>query len=212
MANRDPLVTVYIVSHNYGKYLTQSIKSVLNQTYKNWELIIVNDNSKDETYKIAKKFLKQNRKIISLINYKRTKGLQRIANKVLSICNGEYIIRLDADDWLDENALIILINKAKKNKNIGAVFGNYFLANEKGKIIGFDREINNDNFEKNKFVAPHGACTLFKTSELKKIGGYSEDINSQDGWEAWYKLKEKNLIKFFIIGNTKNLSQKIEIS
>ena len=115
MANRDPLVTVYIVSHNYGKYLTQSIKSVLNQTYKNWELIIVNDNSKDETYKIAKKFLKQNRKIISLINYKRTKGLQRIANKVLSICNGEYIIRLDADDWLDENALIILINKAKKN-------------------------------------------------------------------------------------------------
>ena len=195
MANRDPLVTVYIVSHNYGKYLTQSIKSVINQTYKNWELIIVNDNSKDETYKIAKKFLKQNRKIISLINYKRTKGLQRIANKVLSICNGEYIIRLDADDWLDENALIILINKAKKNKNIGAVFGNYFLANEKGKIIGFDREINNDNFEKNKFVAPHGACTLFKTSELKKIGGYSEDINSQDGWEAWYKLKEKNLIK-----------------
>lgn len=195
MINKDPLVSIYIVSHNYGKYLTQSIRSVLNQTYKNWELIIVNDNSKDETFKISNKFFKQNRKIINLINYKTTKGLQRIANKVLNICNGEYILRLDADDWLDENALIILVNKAKKYKNIGAVFGNYFLANDKGKLVGFDREMNNDNFEKNKFVAPHGACTLFKTSELKKIGGYSEDITSQDGWEAWYKLKEKNLIK-----------------
>ena len=52
MINKDPLVTVYIVSHNYGKYLTQSIRSVINQTYKNWELIIVNDNSKDETFKL----------------------------------------------------------------------------------------------------------------------------------------------------------------
>ena len=195
MINEEPLVTIYIVSRNYGKYLAQSIRSVLKQNYKNWELIIVNDNSKDDTFKIANKFFKQNHKIISLINYKNNRGLQRIANKVLNICNGEYILRLDADDWLDENALIILVNKAKKYKNIGAVFGNYFLTNDVGKIIGFDREMNNDNFEKNKLIAPHGACTLFKTSELKKIGGYSEDITSQDGWEAWYKLKEKNLIK-----------------
>ena len=49
----QPLVTIYIVSHNYGNYISKSIKSVLKQTYKNWELYIVNDNSKDNT----KKFL-----------------------------------------------------------------------------------------------------------------------------------------------------------
>ena len=48
---------------------------------------------------------------------------------------------------------------------------------------------------KNNFVAPHGACTLFNTNELKKIGGYSEEIKSQDGWEIWFKLKERNQIK-----------------
>ena len=52
----QPLVTIYVVSHNYGKYLAKSIKSILDQTYKNWELFIVDDNSKDSTKKIQTYF------------------------------------------------------------------------------------------------------------------------------------------------------------
>lgn len=191
----QPLVTIYVVSHNYGKYLAKSIKSILDQTYKNWELFIVNDNSKDSTKKISNRYLKKNKKIKQIINFKKKTGLQHIANKILNICEGEYILRLDADDWLNENALLLLVNKALTNKKIGAVFGNFLFTNEDGKIIGYDSEINIQNFEKNNLIAPHGACTLFKTDELKKIGGYSEEINSQDGWEIWYKLKERNQIK-----------------
>ena len=72
-------------------------------------------------------------------------------------------------------------------------FWKFLFTNENGKIIGYDSEINIQNFEKNNLIAPHGACTLFKTHELKKIGGYSEEINSQDGWEIWYKLKKIKL-------------------
>ncbi len=192
---KEPLVTVYVVSHNYGRFLKQSIKSVLDQTYKNWELFIINDYCKDNSIKIANTFSKKNKKIKKVINFKNKVGLQHIANKVLNICNGDYIIRLDADDWLNENALLLLVNKAQSSKKIGAVFGNFLFANEKSKIVGYDSEINIQNFEKNNFVAPHGACTLFNTNELKKIGGYSEEIKSQDGWEIWFKLKERNQIK-----------------
>ncbi len=191
----EPLVTVYIVSRNYGNFLSKSIASVLRQSYKNWELFIVNDNSKDNTTTVAQKFQKKNKKIKKIINFKTQKGLQHIANQILKVCSGEYLIRLDADDWLNEDALLLLVNKATTFKNTGAVFGNFLFADEKGQMIGFDSEINIKNFEKNNYIAPHGACTLFKTDEIKKIGGYSEDIKSQDGWEVWYKLKEKNLIK-----------------
>ena len=191
----QPLVTVYIVSHNYGKYISKAIKSVLGQTYENWELYIVNDNSKDNTKKVSYNFIKKNKKIKKIINFKKKIGLQHIANKILSLSEGDYIIRLDADDWFNENALLLLVNKALTNKKIGAVFGNFLFTNENGKIIGFDSEINMQNFEKNNLIAPHGGCTLFKTNELKKIGGYSEEIKSQDGWEIWYKLKERNQIK-----------------
>jgi glycosyltransferase involved in cell wall biosynthesis len=188
------LVSIYIVSKNYGKYLSQAIKSVLKQSYKNWELFIIDDNSNDDTLKIARRFYNKNKKIKKIFSYKKNQGLQFIANKVLEICDGKYIIRLDADDWLNENALLLLVNKANSNKNIGAVFGNYLFANEKSQIIGFDYKNNFDNFYKNKIIAPHGACTLFKTEDIKKIGGYSEDINSQDGWEIWYKLNGKKKI------------------
>ena len=67
--------------------------------------------------------------------------MQHIANKVLNICNGDYIIRLDADDWLNENALLLLVNKAQSSKKIGAVFGNFLFANEKSKIVGYDLKL-----------------------------------------------------------------------
>ena len=103
---KEPLVTVYVVSHNYGRFLKQSIKSVLDQTYKNWELFIINDYCKDNSKKIANSFLKKNKKIKKVINFKNKVGLQHIANKVLNICNGDYIIRLDADDW-QRNTLLL---------------------------------------------------------------------------------------------------------
>ena len=119
--------------------------------------------------------------------------MQHIANKVLNICNGDYIIRLDADDWLNENALLLLVNKAQSNKKIGAVFGNFLFANEKSKIVGYDSEINIQNFEKNNFVAPHGACTLFNTNELKKL----EDIQKRSNLKMVGKfgLNSKREIK-----------------
>ena len=184
----DPLVTIYIPCRNYGKYLRQSVESVITQIYKNWELIIIDEASSDETAVIAKELLEELPDQITLIQNKKPMGLQKLANHVLSIANGKYMMRLDADDWLDDSALILMVTKLESSNKAGLIYGNYYYTDTDGKVIGVEmREaIEDDNYSGQ--IHPHGACTLFRTKALKSVGGYSEDVNAQDGWDLWYKL------------------------
>ena len=100
-------VTVYITSHNYSIFLKESIESVLKQTYKNWELFLIDDGSSDNSFDIMNSY--KNQKIKVFRNLK-AKGLRSCANYVLGKSDGKYIIRLDADDFFDENALLLMVN------------------------------------------------------------------------------------------------------
>ena len=102
-----PLVTIYITNHNYGKFVKKAINSVLSQTYKNFELIIIDDGSTDNSKKIINKY-KNNSKI--KIFYQANKGLTVSNNLAIRASQGKYIMRLDADDWLDTHAIEILSN------------------------------------------------------------------------------------------------------
>lgn len=90
-----PLVSVIMTAYNEEKYIAEAIQSILNQTYKNLELIIVNDGSTDRTLDIIKKF-SDNR--IKLINNKRNLGASESSNRGIEIAKGKYIARMDADD------------------------------------------------------------------------------------------------------------------
>ena len=125
----ESLVTIYIPCRNYGNFLTQSVESVFNQSYSNWELIIVNEASDDNTSGIAKGLCKREPKKTTFIDNKKPLGLQKLANLVLSQANGKYMMRLDADDWLDENALLLLVTKLESSSDSGLVFGNYYYTN-----------------------------------------------------------------------------------
>ena len=189
--NSLPLVTIYIPSRNYSQYLENSINSVINQTYTNWELILIDEASTDNTFIIAQKFERKYPNKITLIKNEKPQGLQKVANKILKIANGKYMMRLDADDWLHEIALTEMVKKIEKDSKYGIVYGNYFYTNENGEIIGIEtrHELKNKNYSSQ--LPPHGACTLFKTKELIKAGGYLENVNAQDGWDLWYKLSKK---------------------
>ena len=99
-------------------------------------------------------------------------------------------MRLDADDWLDSHAIEILSNTLEKNKRIGMVFPDYYEVNSNGKITKLVRR---HNFKKVKLYdqPAHGACTMIKKEFLKKIGGYNEKINCQDGYDLWVRFIEK---------------------
>ena len=199
MKNKLPLVTVYITNHNYGKYLKESIESVLNQSFKDFELIIIDDGSNDNSKEILQ--LYENNSKIKVI-YQNNKGLTISNNIALKLSRSEYIMRLDADDYLHKDGLKNLLSGFESEK-IGMVFGDWYEIDEYGDIIERKKR---HNFKKDVtlFDQPaHGACTMFRKKCLLKINGYDESINRQDGYELWlrfirnFEIKNINIPIFF---------------
>ncbi|MEL7334672.1 MAG: glycosyltransferase family A protein, partial [Planctomycetota bacterium] len=91
----DIKVTVYITSRDYGRYLQEAVESVLRQSFRQWELWIVDDGSRDGTLEIANRFADSDERIRVMVN-EQPRGLRHCANAVLEQARGRYIIRLDA--------------------------------------------------------------------------------------------------------------------
>lgn len=189
-----PLVTIYIVSKNYGRYLNRAIKSVFIQSYANWELYIVDDNSNDNTKNILKKKIKFKDNKIFLLKNSSSKGLQKIANKILQLSKGKYFVRLDADDWFEPNAIMEMIQIFEKKPKYEIVFGNYNFVNEEGIKLGVDKKYDYLSRRNIKHFPVHGACTMFRVKSLKRVGGYNEKLKAQDGWDIWQKIAKRNSI------------------
>ena len=127
------LVTVYIINSNYGKYISQAIQSVLDQTYKKIEILIIDDFSSDDSKKIIKKYV-SNPKIKIIFNKKKI-GLLKSSNIAIKASKGEFVIRLDADDYFDKNLISILIKKIKKNINSAFVYSDYYEVNKFSQVL-----------------------------------------------------------------------------
>jgi len=141
-----PLVSIIINCLNGEKYLANAIKSVLDQTYKNWEIIFFDNNSVDKSVAIVKKF---SDKRIKIFKSKKTYTLYKARNLAIQKAKGEFISFLDVDDcWLN-NKIKTQIDYFKKNKKIEVVFSNLFIFKEKSS----KKEIYIKNFFFNNFNA-----------------------------------------------------------
>ena len=206
-----PLITIYITNHNYGRFISKSINSVLNQSFKKYELIIIDDGSTDNSIDIINKYCKKNKDIIFIKQNKR--GLVASNNIAINLAKGRYIVRLDADDWLKSDALKEMFKAIERNNKIAMVFPDYYEVDIYGRIISrFVRH----NFKKVnlKDQPAHGACSLIRLSILKKIGGYDEKFMCQDGYYIWMKLLKydvKNINKplFYYRKHGSNLTSNI---
>lgn len=182
------LITVYITNYNYDLYIEKAIESVLTQTISNFELIIIDDGSKDNSKEIIEKY--RSKESVQII-YQKNKGLNVTNNVALSMANGKYIMRLDADDYLREDALEILSKKLESDPELGLVFPDYYLVNKENTIIS--KEVRHD-FDRDVQLydqAAHGACTMIRTEFLRELGGYNENYTCQDGYELWVKFTRK---------------------
>ncbi|MFL3009034.1 MAG: glycosyltransferase [Candidatus Neomarinimicrobiota bacterium] len=202
-------ITIYITNYNYDKFIKKAIESVLNQTEQNFELIIIDDGSTDRSKSIIKSY--NYHKKIKII-FQKNKGLTISNNLALRLSRGKYIMRLDADDYLEKNAIKELSNVLDKNSKVGMVFGDYFLVDKNDNI--------KEHFKRHNFVTDvelldqpaHGACTMFRVECLKQLGGYDESINRQDGYELWlrfiekYKISNINKPLFYYRKHGKNLT------
>lgn len=180
---KPPLVSVYTVCHNYGRYLARSIESVLAQSCKDWELLVYNDGSTDETADVMERFATHPR--VRLFTNPQ-QGLIRTCNQAIAAARGQYVLRLDADDYLDENALRILLETLRRDREAAMAFPDYYTVNEEGVVLEHFRYGSQDGEVLD--LPAHGACSLVRKSALNAIGGYDEDNRCQDGYDLWLKL------------------------
>ena len=178
-------VTVYITAHNYGKYVKKAIDSVLAQKFNDWELIVINDGSTDNTKEILKKYSSHGK--IKVIHQEK-KGLAVTNNIALRLSRGEYIMRLDADDYLDENALLVLANILDSHRDVGLVYPDYYRVDERGEIIDIERRKKVGKDAKLLDLPAHGACTMIRKTCLLDLGGYDESLSCQDGYDLWIRF------------------------
>lgn len=188
MTNPDyaPLVTVYITSHNYGRFIAQAVDSVLAQTLEDFELIIIDDGSTDDSRDIIETY--DDPRIITI--YQENKGLNVTNNVALRAARGEYVIRLDADDYFDENALAVMSRVLDRQPTVGMVFPDYYHVDIDGHIIEMVRRHDFDDVTLHDQPA-HGACTMVRRSCLLDLDGYDESFRCQDGYDLWIRFIER---------------------
>lgn len=182
-----PKVTVYIPTHNHESYVEKAVESVLIQTFHDWELIIIDDGSTDTTRQIVSKY--EHHPKITII-FQENQGLTITNNIALRASRGDYIMRLDGDDFLDKNILLVLSNVLDSHQDVGLVYPDWYEVNEHDEIINIVRR--NKAEETTLFDIPaHGACTMIRKACLLELGGYNEGIKCQDGYDLWIRFIEK---------------------
>ena len=131
---QNPLISILLASYNEQSYIADSIRSIQNQTLENWELIIIDDCSSDETVKIIKNFLKIDNRIKLIIN-KKDLGLAASLNIALRNAKADYIARADADDINLRERLQKQYDYLINNQNIDIVGTGAWLLNREGKRV-----------------------------------------------------------------------------
>lgn len=186
----DIEISVYITNYNYGEYLDKAIKSLLNQTFKKFEIIIIDDGSTDRSSDIIKKYISQKKHKIRLIQHKN-KGLIKSSNIAIRASKGKFIMRLDADDYLKNTALEKFYKVINQNQEIAMVYSDFYIVDNNLKIIRREKKINLKKKPELQDIPAHGACCLIRKNHLIEANLYDEEFDRQDGYILWLKLVNK---------------------
>ena len=187
---KNPKVTVLMSVYNGDKYLNEAIDSILGQTFKDFEFLIINDGSTDKTGEIFESY---NDSRIKIINNDKNIGLTKSLNKGLMLARGEYIARQDADDISMPERLEKEVEFLEQNKNVGLLGTYYFLINEKGKVLHTikvlteSEEINEKLLEGNQFG--HGSI-MFRRDCVDIIGAYREEFKFAQDFDFYLRIAE----------------------
>jgi glycosyltransferase involved in cell wall biosynthesis len=202
----QPKISIIIPTYNRARYIAEAIKSVQNQTLREWEMIIIDDGSTDGTEKIIQDFLKTDLRISYFKNEKNL-GIAKTRNRGVSLAKADYVAMLDSDDaWVTRDKLAKQLEAFVKNKKLGIVGTNACFIDEHGAII-----------EKNKTfsIADSGnggkytnfpsddvgirrtelyrnilmqSGLLIKKSAIEKAGSYDSSFTVCDDHDLWLKI------------------------
>jgi hypothetical protein len=193
----NPLVSIIVPCYNQAQYLSEALQSVLDQTYVDWECIIVNDGSPDNTEAVAQEWLEKDTRFKYI--YKENGGLSSARNEGLNLATGQYIQFLDADDAL--NKFKFEKQLACFNDKIDIVISDYFPFDNETKSFKRERYMNpfpnlllfkNEiitKWEKGLSIPCH--CVIFEAKLINQKNGlieFDESLENHEDWTFWVRL------------------------
>lgn len=183
------MVSINLCCYNSEKYLRETLQSIINQTYKNWELIAVNDGSSDSTEAIILEFKKQGYPI--QYHYHPNKGLPASRNKALELSRGEYIAFIDHDDlWLPdklEKQVVVF----ESHPDADFQYSNYFILKNKRKVLASGkRQPQGHVFERFLRHYPVAALTAMvrKKAMVRLDSLFDESLNLAEDYDLFMRL------------------------
>ncbi len=220
--NKTPKISVIMPNYNCEKYIWEAIESILNQSFTDFEFIIIDDWSTDNSWNIIEEYAKKDERIIALKNDKNLKICATL-NKWLELAKWEYIARMDSDDISLFDRFEKQINILENNKNIWICWTNCVFINEawnKWNIKLYpekDIEIKKNIWNRNPILHP---SVMFKKECYKNFWWYDENFLYAEDLELWIRFWQKiefyniqeNLLKYRIFwGNSTLKKQKLMI-
>jgi glycosyltransferase involved in cell wall biosynthesis len=215
-----PKVTIIIPTYNSSRFIRRTIGSVIAQTFRDWELIIIDDCSKDNTELVVREFTKFDKRIKFLKTPENSGGPATPKNIGVEKAEGEYIAFLDHDDeWFPEKLEKQLrVFQNSKDENLGLVSCYINLVDEKTKktttkIKNFkEKDILFFLSQYNFFVT--SSCIMIRKSVFDKVGKFDNHFSVSDDWDMWLRIIRSNykvsLVKEFLVNyytNGNNLSR-----
>jgi len=186
-----PLVSVLMSVYNNEKYILDSIKSIIKQSYKNIEIIIINDCSDDKSRELIRSF---NDSRIKLYDNKKNIGLTKSLNKGIKKCRGKYIARIDADDIMHPKRIEKQVEFMEKKNKVAVLGTALTLIDENNKIIGKrDYPVNKIKriiLRRNPLAHP---SVMIRKNMLPKKG-YDERLKTAQDYDLWLRINKKNKI------------------
>ena len=188
---KSPKISVLMPVYNAEKFLKEAIDSILNQTFKDFEFLIINDASTDNSKKISL-FYKDPR--IKYFENKKNLGVAKTLNKGLRLAKGKYIARMDADDISLPNRFKLQYEKLKIDRNLVIIFSDFDWVNEKGNYHSTYRLASSPEeiFYELQFRNCLGHPTVIFNKEIivNEFGGYDEKYEAEDN-DLWLRVSKK---------------------
>ncbi|WP_417543000.1 glycosyltransferase [Methylophaga thalassica] len=185
MSDRQPLVTIYIPTHNRSALLQRALASVLAQTYPALEIIVVNDGSQDETNAVVQALMSQTDDLILLEN-ESPRGACYSRNRAIDIARGEFITGLDDDDELKPDHIETLLKHFDPElhsfvsvSTIEDTGQGRFYRDDGAGVIGLDAILHNNVI---------GNQVLTRTQYLQQIGGFDVEFPASQDYDTWVRL------------------------
>lgn len=170
-------ISIIVPCYNQAQYLPESLQSVLEQTHENWECIIVNDGSPDNTDEIARNWIEKDTRFKYL--EKENGGLSSARNFGINKAEGEWILPLDADDKISNNFLTEAVSIIQNNPSVKLIYPTVWLFGEENRIW----RIKDYSYDAIIWYNMLVCSSMFKKEDFLKTKGYNESMKK--GWEDW---------------------------